>query len=66
MNGLGMAPHEQLAISMAKKLGKDHITIPVLVSEDRWDYVATTFCGTCGRIAHHPDCSVRPSSQTTG
>lgn len=50
-----MITHDELQIILeAKRQEKEYIEIPVIISNGTWNAL---FCGTCGRIVHHPDCS---------
>lgn len=52
--------HGELQVILeAKAQGAETVTLPVETPNGTWD---VQFCGTCGRIVHHPDCPrvVRP------
>jgi hypothetical protein len=49
----GWAPHEQLVIGLARSRGVPRVTIPLTRPGGS---IEVSFCGTCGRIVHHPDC----------
>jgi len=47
--------HDELQVILeAKKQEKDYINIEVRTPNRDW---MAPFCGKCGRIIHHPDCS---------
>jgi hypothetical protein len=53
----GWAPHEQLVIGLARKQRTPRVSIPLTLKGG--SISTATFCGTCGRIVHHPDCPQR-------
>jgi len=57
-----MITYDELQVILeAKRQGKEYIEIPVITENGTWN---APFCGTCGRIIHHPDCSKANWSNT--
>jgi len=49
-----MITHDELQVILeAKRQEKENIVLPVITPNGTWD---AQFCGSCGRIIHHPEC----------